>query len=196
MTTDKVNIIKEFEKGIFFSCQMCGGCCRGLDEGEIYLYKKDIMRFAKYLKISPKKFCLEYVKLVDDTFYWKEDSEKRGKTYKFKTLAFRFFGEDERCYFLKDNSCSLHECRAFQCRAFPIGWNMLINNLKNFTAYSKKCPALQKSLENEGKYYSKEEILKWATEEYEMEKKFFLEMKKHNFDIFKVYKFLPKDITC
>ena len=33
-------------------------------------------------------------------------------------------------------------------------------------------------------------------QEYEMEKQFFLKMKKNNFDIFKVYKFLPKDITC
>jgi len=30
--------------------------------------------------------------------------------------------------------------------------------------------------------------------EYEMEKKYFLEMKKHDFNILKVYPFLPKDI--
>jgi len=174
---------------------MCGGCCRGLDEGEVYLYRKDIIRFAKYLKISPKKFCKEYVKLIDDTFYWKGDNAERGKTYKFKTLAFRFFEDDVRCYFLKDNGCSIHEARAFQCRCFPF-WQMMVSNDKNFLDYSKKCPGLRDSLENEGKHYSKAEILKWATEEYEMEKNFFLEMKKHDFDIFKVYKFLPKDITC
>ncbi len=196
MTIDKIKIIKKFEKGINFSCQKCGDCCRGLDEGEVYLYENDILRFAKFLKISPKKFCSKYVKLIDDTFYWKEDGAQRGKKYRFKTLAFRFFGEEERCYFLVKNNCSIHEARAFQCRAFPIGWNMLINNIKSFTDYAKKCPGLKYSLENKGKFYLREEILKWATEEYDMEKQFFLKMKKHKFDIFKVYKFLPKDIPC
>ena len=41
---------------------------------------------------------------------------------------------------------------------------------------------------------SKEEILDWANKEYEMEKNFFLEMKKVNFDILKVYPFLSKDM--
>ena len=118
---------------------MCGECCRGLDEGEVYLYREDIKRFAKYLKISPKKFCRDYVKLVDDTFYWKENGAERGKTYKLKTLAFRFFEDDERCHFLKGNSCSIHEARAFQCRSFPF-WNMMVSNHKNFVDYSKKCP--------------------------------------------------------
>jgi len=71
---------------------------------------------------------------------------------------------------------------------------MLINSVKNFKNYSKKCPALQNSLENKGKFYSREEIVKWANDEYEMEKNYFLIMKKYDFNILKVYKFLPKDI--
>ena len=178
---------------------MCGSCCRGFKEGEVYLYEDDIKRLAEHLKIKGtsdlKKFAKKYLKIVNDSFFWKEPGAERGKTYKFKSLGFRFTGEDEHCHFIKDNNCTVHEARPFQCRAFPIGWNMLINSVKNFKNYSKKCPALQNSLENKGKFYSRDEIIKWANEEYEMEKNYFLLMKKHDFNIFKVYKFLPKDIS-
>jgi hypothetical protein len=45
-----------------------------------------------------------------------------------------------------------------------------------------------------GKFYTKEEILKWAKDEYEIEKKYFLEMKKHKFKILKVYPFLSEKL--
>ena len=66
---------------------------------------------------------------------------------------------------------------------------MLVSNRTNFIDYSKKCPGL-KGLK--GRYYSKEEILDWANGEYVMEKKYFFEMKKHDFNILKVYPFLSK----
>jgi Fe-S-cluster containining protein len=178
---------------------MCGSCCRGFKEGEVYLYQDDIERLAEHLKIKGtaglRKFARKFLKVVNDSFFWKKPGAERGKTYRFKSLGFRFTGEDERCQFLEDNKCTVHEARPFQCRAFPIGWNMLINSVKNFTNYSKKCPALQNSLENKGEFHSREEIIKWAKEEYQMEKNYFLIMKKHDFNIFKVYKFLPKDIS-
>jgi len=71
---------------------------------------------------------------------------------------------------------------------------MLINSVKNFKDYSKKCPALQNSLENKGKFYSREEIILWANEEYEMEKQYFFEMRRNDFNIFKVYPFLSKNM--
>ncbi len=199
MTSIDIKLSKLLENGIEFSCQKCGACCRGFKEGEVYLYKDDIARLAKLLNLTSKaglrKFAKEYLKVVSDSFFWKEPGAARAKTYRYKTLGFKFIGDDEHCQFLKDNECTVHEARPFQCRAFPIGWNMLINSVKNFINYSKKCPALHNSLENKGKFYSKEEILKWASEEYEMEKEFFFEMKKNDFNILKVYSFLPKDMV-
>ena len=145
---------------------MCGSCCTGFQEGEVYLYQDDIDRLTKFLNISSKselkKFAKKYIKIIDDTFFLKEPGEERGKTYKFKTLGFKFTGDDEHCHFLKDKKCSVHEYRPFQCRAFPIGWNMLITSVKNFKNYAKKCPGLQNSLDKRGNHYSKEEILDWA----------------------------------
>jgi Fe-S-cluster containining protein len=201
MTTSDIKISKKFQKGIYFSCKLCGACCRGFDEGEVYVYEEDIIKLTKFLNLKNKfrlrKFARKYFKLVDNTFFWREPGASMGKKYKFKTLGFKFTGDDEHCEFLgEDNKCTVHKARPFQCIAFPVGWNMLINSFNNFTEYSKKCPALRNSLENEGNFYSREEIIKLANKEYEMERQFFLKMKKNKFDIFKVFKFLPKDIAC
>ncbi len=172
---------------------MCGSCCRGLNEGEVYLYKDDILRLANFLNLKDKsglrEFAKKYLKIINTSFYWKEPKAQRGKTYKFKTLAFKFTGEDERCHFLVDNSCRVHEHRPFQCRCFPF-WQMMVSSRKNFIDYTKKCKGLQIS---KGRFYSKQEILSWAKAENKIEKNFFLEMKKNNFDIFKVYPFLSKE---
>ena len=68
---------------------------------------------------------------------------------------------------------------------------MLVSSRKNFIEYAKKCPGLEAL---KGNYYSKEEILDWANREYEMEKNFFFQMRQNDFNIFKVYSFLSKDM--
>lgn len=198
MTSQEIKLSKALENGVEFSCQMCGGCCKGLDEGEVYLFKEDIERLALHLNLKGKsglrEFAIRYLKAIDESFFWKEPQAERGKRYKFKTLGFKFTGNDERCAFLVDNECTVHSERPYQCRCFPF-WHILVTSRKNYVDYSKKCPGLKDSLLNKGKYYSAEQILIWASEEYEIEKKYFLEMKKNDFDIYKVYPFLPKDFV-
>jgi len=192
LTSAKIAITRDLANGIEFSCQMCGKCCTGFNEGEVYLYKEDILRLANHLSLKGSKglreFAEKYLKIVNDSFFWKEPEAQRGKTYRFKSLGFRFTGEDEHCHFLKNNKCSVHEARPFQCRSFPF-WQMMVSSKVNFDNYTKKCEGLQLL---KGKFYTKEEILKWAKNEYEIEKKYFLEMKKHKFNIFEVYPFLSK----
>jgi len=176
---------------------MCGECCRGFNDGEVYLYKDDILRLAKIVKMDDeeglKNFAQKYVKVINDSFFWKESGAERGKTYRFKTLGFAFTGDDEHCHFLDEkNSCTVHKSRPFQCRCFPF-WKMMVTSRKNVMEYSKKCPGLQASLKGQGKYYNPHEIQDWAKAEYEMEKKYFFEMKEKNFDILKVYPFLPEE---
>ena len=195
MSLPIIKISKNLENGIEFSCKMCGECCRGFNEGEVYIYKEDILRLANFLNIKMKnelnKFAKTYLKVIEGTFYWKKPNSTRGKTYRFKTLGLKFIGKDEHCHFLIDNKCSVHQARPFQCKCFPF-WQLMVSSRKNFINYTKKCPGLQNS---KGRYYSKEEILDWAKREYEIEKNYFLEMKKHNFDIFKVYPFLSEEMV-
>jgi len=196
VTTQEIKLSKALENGVEFSCKMCGGCCRGFDEGEVYLFREDILRLAKHLNLQGrsglKKFAEKYLKPINDSFLWKEPNAEKRKTYKYKNLGFRFIGKDEICSFLVNNECTVHSARPFQCRCFPF-WHILVTSRKNYVNYSKKCPGLKESLANRGKFYSAKQIRIWATEEYEMEKKYFLEMKKNNFDIYKVYPFLPKN---
>jgi hypothetical protein len=70
---------------------------------------------------------------------------------------------------------------------------MMVTSRKNVIEYSKKCPGLKASLKGKGKYYNPQEIQKWAKAEYDIEKKYFLKMKANNFDILKVYPFLPRE---
>lgn len=193
MTTKEIKLSKSLENGIGFSCKMCGDCCRGFDEGEVYLYMDDIMKLADFLnfkgKSGLKEFTNKYLKIVDHTFYYKEPDSQTGKNYKIKALGFKFEGEDEHCHFLVENKCSVHEARPFQCRCFPF-WQMMVEHRKNLVDYSKKCPGLKNSLDNEGKHYSREEVINWAQMEYEMEEKYFFKLKNNNFNIYKVYDFL------
>jgi len=201
LTSTDIHLSKFYKDGIYFSCQLCGECCKGFNNGEVYLYHDDIVRLVKHLNQNMNKnetltsFCKKYVKIIRTTFYWKKKGASRGRTYTFKTLGFRFVGDDEHCSFISDdNSCTVHKARPFQCRAYPIGWNMLIKSVRNFRKYSRECPGLQKSLKEKGKYYSREEVIEWAKREYKIEKKYFLKMKKNDFDIYKVYKYLPEDL--
>jgi hypothetical protein len=68
---------------------------------------------------------------------------------------------------------------------------MMVSSRKNVINYSKKCKGLRLL---KGDYYSRREILYWATEEYRIEKEYFFEMQKHDFDILKVYSFLSEDM--
>ena len=189
-----IKLSKILEKGINFSCLMCGACCRGLNEGEVYVYEEDIKRLAAYLKMKGfnglRKFTKKYLKIIEDTYMWKKEGSERRKKYRIKTLAFKFTGQDEHCHFLNDNKCSVHEARPFQCQCFPF-WQMMVSSRANFIDYSKKCPGLR---ELKGKFYSKEDILEWALAEKNVERDYFLRLKAHKFDIFKVYPFLPKEL--
>lgn len=201
MTSTDINLSKFFKDGIYFSCQRCGECCKGFNNGEVYLYHEDIVNLVEFLKKNTKNketltsFCKKYVKIINTSFYWKRKGASRGRTYSFKTLGFKFIGDDEHCSFLSDeNLCKVHKARPFQCRAYPIGWNMLIKSTRNFRKYTRGCPGLQNSLKNEGHYHSPEEVIKWAKKEYEIEKNYFLRLKQNNFDIYEVYPYLPEKI--
>jgi len=194
LTTSNIKLAKMFEHGVNFSCQMCGDCCRGFDQGEVYLYKEDIIRLSQFLKLvgqdGLRKFAKKYLKVIENTFFWKEPGAERGKTFRFHTLAFAFTGDDEHCLFLVDNKCSIHEARPFQCRCFPF-WKMMVSSRKNYIDYSKKCNGLSLL---QGRHYSKREILDWSNKEFAMEKEYFLEMRRKNFDILKVFPFLTEDM--
>lgn len=188
------------KEGFHFSCQFCGRCCTGFDEGDVYLYRDDILRLVSHLNGGKcndrvlKEFARQYLKITHQTFYWKDDDAKRGKNYRIEVLGFKFTGTDQHCEFMgKDNKCSVYKAAPFQCISYP-WWQMHLDKPRKLKEYSKKCPALDNGFKNEGEYIAPKKILELVEEEKRLEEAHFLEMQENNFDIFEVFKFLPSDM--
>ncbi|MHA1150826.1 MAG: YkgJ family cysteine cluster protein [Promethearchaeota archaeon] len=198
MPTTKLSIAKALEKGVRFQCKYCGRCCKGFDEGEVYLYFEDIKRLSDELGLKGEKglkqFAKKYLKITSNTFFWKEEDKDLGKNYSVPTLGFKFEGDDEHCEFLApDNKCIIYPAAPFQCKSFPF-WQMMVSSPKNLKEYSKKCPGLRDHENGEIKLYTKEEMYELAKKEQEMEIEYFLKMEENDFDIFKVFPWLPRDL--
>jgi hypothetical protein len=78
-------------------CTSCGNCCRVILP---QLTAADIKRMAAHLGMTVKQFRADYVRT---------DTENR-ETAEFNTMP---------CPFLRDNRCSIYDCRPRDCRSFP-----------------------------------------------------------------------------
>ncbi len=123
-----------FENGLKFECIQCGKCCMG-DPGYVFLFRDEVDRIAKFLKISKEEFL-----------------EKFTKTYaSFYSLTEQENGD---CVFLESGKCEIHEVRPYQCFSYPFWWQ-LVTTEKKWKARGESCPGI-----NKGKLNSREEILK------------------------------------
>ena len=77
-------------------CTQCGNCCRALKP---LLFKKDSKLLANFINMPEDKFVEHYMEF--------DNNEKK---LKFKEIP---------CSFLKDNKCTVYECRPSDCRSFP-----------------------------------------------------------------------------
>ena len=198
MPTKPIKISSTLEEGARFSCKMCGDCCRGFNDGDVFLYGEDITKLASFLGFDGnsglRKFSKKYLKIIQTTFYWRKEGAKRGKNYSIGCIGFQFQGEDEHCAFLSsENACTVHEARPLQCRSFP-WWQKMVRSRNQIWKYARKCPGLKDLNSSDAKFYSREEIRSWAKREQEAELKHFLKLKENDFDIFRAYPFLSKDL--
>jgi Fe-S-cluster containining protein len=77
-------------------CTQCGNCCRELKP---LLTKKEFKLLANFINMPEDKFVEHYTE-VDNT-------EKKLRL------------KETPCSFLKDNKCTVYECRPSDCRSFP-----------------------------------------------------------------------------
>ncbi len=132
----------------------------------------------------------KYLKIVNDNYDWFDKKTGISKTYKFKTLALKCDAKTGMCIFQNDNNkCKVYNARPFQCDCFPF-WQIMITDEDYYTNYSKNCKGLQSG---KGRQYSPKQILTWAGKEQKRELKYFLKLKKNNFDLFKIYPWLPRN---
>lgn len=88
-----------------FQCQGCGNCCRV--EGYVHLSNDEIDLISKYLNISKETFIDLYTRLA---------SNRQGLSLIEK--------EDSSCILLDNNKCIIYPVRPWQCRTFPIDWQV------------------------------------------------------------------------
>ena len=121
-----------FDKGIFFECKRCGGCCTG-SPGTVYVARLDISRIAEFLHIPESNFIEKYLYPFRDSYSIKEYS-------------------DGRCFFYEDG-CLIYPVRPNQCKTFPF-WFSNLRSEENWQRVSDECSGI-----GCGRLYSKEEIV-------------------------------------
>lgn len=113
---------KWYKEGLKFSCQGCGGCCKG-PGGYVWINDREIEAMAQKLGVSVKKFMSRYVRLVN------------GR----KALIDNIKGD---CIFLDEKGrCELYEERPAQCRTFP-WWPEIVRAKETWEHSGYDCPGI------------------------------------------------------
>lgn len=108
---------------IRFTCQP--GCTRCCDQqGFVYVSEADILRAAKFVKMSPAKFEEKYVYRTTNQRRFRKPPEKQ-------------------CPFLESYGCSIHPAKPTQCKTFPF-WPELVENRAEWKRTGKYCPGIGK----------------------------------------------------
>jgi Fe-S-cluster containining protein len=105
-----------FKEKIYFSCNQCGECCRGMD---VPLTHYDIYRIMQ----SETKLSL-------DTFISLKPSVKNDLDAVFlygfyNTLFLSNQLKDNSCIFLENSICTIYQYRPNSCRTWPFSTNSL-----------------------------------------------------------------------
>jgi Fe-S-cluster containining protein len=106
-------------------CAACANCCREISP---ILYRHDILRLAKALKMKIEKFAEIYLTIDKD-----ED-------YVFKSVPCPFLGAD--------NMCSIYDARPTACREYPHTDRRRFHQLIDLSIKNAQyCPAVKKIME-------------------------------------------------
>lgn len=109
--------------GLRFTCQPgCTNCCD--QSGNVYLTEDDLIRAAKFVKMSPRAFENKYVYRTRHQMRFRKP-------------------RDKQCPFLRDHGCSIHPAKPTQCRTFPF-WPELVENRAAWKGTARYCPGIGK----------------------------------------------------
>ena len=114
----------EYPKHVGFVCTRCGRCCGDTEDTvrHVLLLESDADRVSKETLVDVHEFADEIVGF-------------EPYIYKMKKP------EDGKCFFLKDNRCSIYELRPLICRFYPFELRNLGNDRYSF-AYTNDCPGI------------------------------------------------------
>lgn len=117
----------EYPREVGFVCSRCGRCCGDTEDAvrHILLLRSDADRISKETSLDFHEFADEVAGFEPYIYEMKKP-------------------EDGKCFFLKDNRCSIYELRPLICRFYPFELRNLGDNRYTFL-YTEKCPGIGNS---------------------------------------------------
>lgn len=132
-----------YSEGLDFTCTECGNCCGGAP-GYVWLDRDDIVRIARFLKITPEEMVERHCRKVGSRW-----SLNEGKGP----------GSDWDCVFLREEKvarrhpetgdeivlarryCSVYEVRPLQCRTWPF-WRENLTSRRVWDHAAERCQGM------------------------------------------------------
>lgn len=125
----------EYPKHVSFTCNQCSRCCGDTEDEvrHILLLKNDAECISKETLLVTNKFA-EKVTGSEPYIYEMRKTEK-GK-----------------CFFLKNNLCTIYKKRPLICRFYPFQLKNLGSNNYSFS-YTNSCPGIGKKHKLKGTFF-------------------------------------------
>ena len=187
-----MKLASSVSSGFFFQCTQCGICCSNEQEGYVFVYGADIFKMSRKLHLTLAEFAKHFLLIIPyDYKIWDENLEDTQKTRSFDTLVLNY-QQTQNCLFLNDDKgCDLYHDRPLQCKLFPF-WNMIMTSEPRFQSILEGCEGDFSNNQSSEYYYTPDQIRALVNQERQAEFDYYQEMKKKDFDIYRVYPFLEQ----
>jgi Fe-S-cluster containining protein len=164
-----IDLLDEIKDGFKFICIECGRCCKGVGDGYVFVFDREIKKICRFLKITQKEFKEKYSEEIEAEFrkFTHHYKPTKKKTY-IKTSVLKQDKDDGSCIFLSSDLCRIYDVRPMQCRTWPC-WHVIMTNKRQFENAVKKCPGINA---DEGQIVTKDKIIKILKQEIRKEQQF------------------------
>ena len=110
---------------VFFECSKCGLCC-----GDTKERTRNILLLESEANIISTETCLPKQNFT------KQITDKIPYCYEMKK------DREGKCFFLKDNNCSIYEIRPLICRFYPFELKFESNKKQHVFSFTFECPEI------------------------------------------------------
>lgn len=125
----------EYPKHVSFSCNRCGRCCGDTEDTvrHILLLKTDADSISSQTSLDISEFA-------------EEISGFKPYIYEMRKT------EESKCFFLKNNLCTIYKIRPLICIFYPFQLKDIGNNRYAFS-YTNNCPSIGKGLQLKSMFF-------------------------------------------